>query len=153
MSNFDPSIFLDQTTETAAEKRPPLPAGDYQGIITKVDVKPWVSQKDPTKAGNSAFFKIEVQVPPDVQDRLGIDKATLTLSDSAILDISEDGRSLDWSKGKNGGLRRYREALGMNESGRPFSIRMMEGRPLRVKVGHEEYQGAPVERVTGVAGL
>lgn len=153
MSNFDPNLFLDQTTEQAAEKRPPLPVGDYTGVIKSVDVKPWVGKQDPTKAGMSAFFKIDVEIPPEVQESLGLDKSTLTLSDSAILDILEDGKSLDWSKGKNGGLRRYREALGMNEQGRPFSIRAMVGRPLRVKVGHEDYQGAPVERVTGVAGL
>ncbi len=38
--------------------------------------------------------------------------------------------------GKNGRLGRYREALGMNVAGQPFSIRQMQGRQIKATIKH-----------------
>jgi hypothetical protein len=145
-------MFLDETTEKALEKRPPLPVQDYTAVIEKIDAREWVGKTDPSKSGVALDIKLRIDIPADVQDQLGFDQPTLLLNDSVMIDIVPGGKGIDWSKGKNNQLRKYREATGTNVAGQPFSPRMLEGKVVRVKIGHREYQGAPVEEVAGVAG-
>ncbi len=67
-----------------------------------------------------------------------------------MLDLNESG-SIDWGKGRNGALRRWREALDMNKPGEAFSIRQMVGRPILVKIKHRSYQGELYEEVDSVS--
>ena len=53
--------------------------------------------------------------------------------------------------GRNGGLRRYREACDLNKVGDTFSAAKMQGRLIKVKLTHELYQGEIQERIGGVA--
>jgi hypothetical protein len=56
--------------------------------------------------------------------------------------------------GKNGKLRKYREATNNNSAGKPFNIRMLGGQVVTVKIGHREYpegSGDLFEQVAGIA--
>lgn len=153
--NFDPQAFLEMPVDTPFEKRPPLPARDYTGTIKELSARQWTS-KDKTnadgspKSGIAYDLQIEVSIPGDVKESLGLKMDTLTLRDSIMLDLNDQG-GLDSTPGRNNGLRAYREALGMNKVGEVFRARDMVGRLLTVRLKHEEYQGNIQERVGGVA--
>lgn len=151
---FDPQAFLDQTTETALERRPPVPALEYLATIEDLQPKPWQSKDkyndDGTlKSGLMFEITLAVQLPQEVQDMCKIQK--LTLTDRPMIDMLPDKTGIDYSLGKNGRLRTYREATGLNVAGQPFSPRMLVGRMVKVRVTHEEYQGNLQERVGAIA--
>lgn len=153
-SSFDPSAFLDSTTTEALVKRPPLPAGqDFVGMITDAVARAWHSDKPDAKVrdGIAIDLKIEIDLSsyPEAKAVVGADKVVLT--PGIMLNLKEDGKSIDWGVGKNSTLRRYREALGMNEAGQPFSIRQMVGRPIRVKIKHRAYEGEFYDEVDSVS--
>ena len=148
MSVFDADQFLDVSIDEANTRRPPITAGlDYEAEIGEIktasgekDGKSWVSMVVPLK----------ISVPPDQQERLGTSEITLT--DRVFLDLTDSG-TLDNGVGKNRGQRQYRDATGLNNPGQPFSWRMLQGRRVKVKVGHEMYNNEPQERVQGVAKI
>lgn len=147
---FDFNAFLDQTTESALERRPPVPALDYRATINDVGMKPWTSQdkynEDGTlKSGLFMVVTLELELPDEVKTMCKIEK--LTLTDRPMIDLLPDRSGIDYSLGKNGRLRMYRDATGTNVAGQPFSPRMLVGRMLRVRVTHEDYQGNLQERV------
>lgn len=150
MSKFDSTNFLDATITETLTKRSPVPVGDYTATITEVTSRAWQGKKDPTQSGIAVdvLIAIDLTAYPDVQKLVGIDK--VTLKDGIMLDITEGGM-IDTSPGKNGKLRRYREALDMNKAGDSFSFRAMPGRLIKVKVKHEIYEGDTYDRVDGVA--
>lgn len=153
-SAFDPSAFLNQSTEQASTRRPPLTAGaEFIGILGAPEGRQVQGKKDPSKM--YTFFDFPVQIDltgyPEERQRLGMDRVNLRYSIS--LDTT-DGRNIDWSPGHNTGLRYLRDATGMNEPGQPFHMGMLVGRPIRAKIGHEEYpegSGELVDRIVGVA--
>ncbi len=152
-SSFDPSQFLDATTTEALVKRPPIPAGlELLGTIEDIQVRAWTSNKPDAKVKSGIAFDLKIGIDltsyPAVQSAVGVDKVVLT--PGIMLDMKEDGKSIDWGPGKNGSLRRYREALLMNEPGQPFSPRQMQGRQLVVKIKHREYQGEFYDEVDSV---
>jgi hypothetical protein len=153
-STFDPNQFLDATTTEALVKRTPIPVGSVlQGIITDAVARSWTSKKEDAKvkAGIAVDLKIEINLNayPDVKAIVRAD--TVVMTPGIMLDMKEDGKSIDWSVGKNGNLRRYREALDMNKPGEPFSIRQMVGRPILVKIKHRSYEGEFYDEVDSVA--
>ena len=147
-SAFDPALFLDVTMDAPTEKRDPLPIGDYTAVIGEVTSRAWQGKADPTKSGIALDVLLTIDVPAEIQASLGLG-STLNLKDSIMLDLTDSGM-IDNSKGKNRQLRNYREALDMNKSGDVFSPRKMQGQVITVKVTHEIYQDAPVERISGV---
>ena len=147
-SSFDPALFLDVTMDAPTEKRDPLPIGDYTAVIGEVTSRAWQGKADPTKSGIALDVLLTIDVPAEIQASLGLG-STLNLKDSIMLDLTDSGM-IDNSKGKNRQLRNYREALDMNKSGDVFSPRKMQGQVITVKVTHEIYQDAPVERISGV---
>jgi hypothetical protein len=151
VSNFDPASFMDATVTEAMTKRPPIPAGrDVIGIIGEPKIRTWQGKKDPTQSGIAADIPIEIDLTayPDLHKIVGADKVTLV--DSIMLDTTEGGM-IDTAPGKNGKLRRYREALGMNSPGTPFSFRAMQGRQIKAKIKHETYEGELYDKVDAVA--
>lgn len=148
MSIFDPEQSLDISIDAPLVKRPPIPVGDYTATIKELKARPWQGRKDPSRSGIAWDVKFDVTLPNDVASLVG--QPAIVLSDSIMLDLNDAG-ALDLSPGKNGGLRRYREALDMNKPGDAFSARAMVGRMLKVKVKHEIYEGEIQERVGGVA--
>ena len=149
MSQFDPSAFLDATITEPSTKRNPLPAGmDFIGIIGEVKARTWQGKTDPTKSGIVMDVPVEIDLTayPDVQ--IGTPK--LTLTDGIMLDLTESG-GIDNSPGKNGKLRRYREALNMNKPGDAFSFRAMQGRTIKVKISHRTHEGEIFDQIDSVA--
>lgn len=151
-SNFDPASFLDATIDQPSTRRPPLPAGKvYQGTITDLKSRSWQGKKDVTQSGVAFDVVIKVQVTdPEEQATQGTNE--VTLQDSIMLNMTPAGL-LDNSPGKNNQLRRYREALGMNEPGIAFVPRQMIGRALLVKIKHEPYQGEMYDKIDSVARI
>lgn len=153
MTQFDPSTFLDATTTEESVKRPPIPVGDYTGVIGDLAVRDWVSKTDPTKSGKAVDVPITLDLPADVAESVGLNEPTLKVKDGIMLDLTAAG-SIDYSPGKNGKLRKYREATNNNKAGQPFSMRQLSGRVITVKIGHREYpegSGDLFEEVTGIA--
>jgi len=151
MSNFDPASFLDATITEASTKRNPIPAGaDVVAIIGEPKPRPWQGKADPTKSGIAMDIPMEIDLSayPEIAAIVGVPKVFLT--DSIMLDLKENG-GIDLAPGKNGKLRRYREALGMNEAGQAFSFRAMQGRMIKVKIKHEPYEGELYDKVDSVA--
>jgi hypothetical protein len=141
MSIFDPTKLLDDTTNQALTKRPPLTPGDYLGTIGEPQMQTWQSNKPDAKvkAGVKINLPIEIEKAAN-PDMSSYPQDKVTLVPGIMLDLTEGGL-IDWSQGKNGSLRRYREALGMNNPGESFSVRQMQGRQIRVRVKHREYEG------------
>lgn len=152
MTQFDPNLLLDSTVTTAFIKRPPIPAGvELIGIIGKVDIKSGQAKDDPSKTWIRLEIPVEFELSqnPQVAELLkGFDKVTLT--DGVLLDVTEQGM-IDQSPGKNGRLRRWREALGMNQDGVAFSPRSMEGRPVKCRIKQDPYQGEVYDRIDSIA--
>ena len=142
-SNFDPNAFLDMPVDVVFERRPPLPVKDYQARISDVVARQWQSKDkynaDGTpKSGIAYDVTLILSIPLDVKDQLGLKIDELTLKDSIMLDMNEQG-GLDSAPGANRQLRTYREALDMNKPGVVFRARDMVGRMLLVRIKHEEY--------------
>ena len=150
MSQFNPETFLDSAITEVQVKRPPLAAGRvFQAIIGEVKSRPWVKKDDPSKSGYAVDLPLTIDLTtyPDELKRLGTDR--VIMKDSIMLDLNEGG-AIDTSPGKNGKLRRYRDSLGMNVPGQPFTFRAMTGRIIGVKVKHREYEGELYEDVDSV---
>lgn len=153
-STFDPNQFLDATTQEALVKRPPIPAGStLVGLITEIASRAWESKKPEAKvkAGIAFDLKIELDLTqyPEIQAVVGVPKVIMT--PGIMIDLKEDHKTIDWGPGKNGTLRRYREALGMNNPGETFSPRQMVGRLILVKIKHRVYEGEFYDEVDSVA--
>jgi hypothetical protein len=142
-SNFDPNAFLDMPVDVAFERRPPLPVNDYTARISDLVARQWQSKDkynaDGTpKSGIAYDVVLVIAIPLDVKESLGLKQDELTLKDSIMLDMNDQG-GLDSAPGANRQLRMYREALDMNKAGVPFRAREMIGRMLLVRIKHEEY--------------
>jgi hypothetical protein len=147
-SIFDSATFLDATTTEALVKRPPVPAGtELIGILG--EPKGRAGEKD-GKSWTAVDFPVEVDLSayPDIAKL--VNTQTVLFKLGIMLDTNEGGM-IDWSTGKNGRLRKVREALGMNVAGQPFSIRAMQGRPIRFVVTHREYEGEIFDEIGAVA--
>ena len=130
---FNPDQFLDMQIEGQNDtKIIPVPAGEYTAMIEEVKVRQWQAKADPSKSG----LTLDVQWSIDdasVKELLGRDK--VTVKQGIMLDLTDAG-GLDMGKGRNIGLGRLREALDLNQPGRPFSFTMLTGRVARVSVSH-----------------
>jgi hypothetical protein len=158
IGSFDPAAFLDATTTEALVRRPPLPVGDYLGLVGEPKSRSWTSNKPDAKV--KAGIAIDLPITIDVASTLhtmtkenqeifkGVEKVVITAG--VMLDLNE-AKAIDWSVGKNGALRRWREALGLNNPGETFSIRQMQGRQVKVKIKHRIYEGEAYDEIDSVA--
>lgn len=159
---FDPQAFLDMPIDEANVKRPPLMAGDYTSIIKDVVPEVWQSKDKydektrQLKSGIKYNVIHTVEVPEAERNRVGITGMTsVELKDTIMLEMNDSG-GIDTAPGKNGALRRYRDALDMNKPGVTFKPREMIGRPICVRLAHREYpagSGDLFEEIKGVAKL
>lgn len=152
---FDPAAFLDQTTEQVSERRNPLPAVDFNAAIKDVQMKTWES-KDKVdeatgqlKSGLKLEVVLDLDIPEAIKEASQLQKMTLT--DGFIVDMNDSKTAIDYGKGKNNRLRMYRDATGLNVAGQTFSPRMLIGKLVRVRVTHEEYNGAIQERAGAIS--
>lgn len=149
MSQFDPATFLDISINEPNVKRPPVPVGEYTAVIGEITSRAWTGKTDPSKSGIALDVVLSVEIPAEIQQQMGIELSNLSMKDSIMLDLTPNG-TLDNSVGKNGALRRYREATDMNKVGDVFSPRKLTGQVITVKITHEVYEGEPKERISGV---
>jgi hypothetical protein len=146
---FDPAAFLDQvTTEANSTKATPVPVGEYTGVIKELKTATWQS-KDGTKSGVKLQVVWTVE-DPSFAEALGRDSATIR--QDIMLDLTESN-GLDFGKGKNIGLGKLREAVGLNRPGQPFSPSQLVGQCAKVSVTHRIHEDQIFAEVKGVAGL
>lgn len=154
MSAFNPSEFLSAVTTEAAKRRPPLQAGkDYIGTLGAPISRTSAGKKDPSKSYTFVDFPVVVDLTADPAEHQRVGQDSVRLQYSVGIDFNDAGK-LDWSPGRNTGLRLLREATGQNKEGASFSILGLEGHTLRVKIRHEEYpegSGELQDRVQAVA--
>ena len=152
-SIFDPAMLMDQQFADAnSTVRLPIPEGEFPAVIKETKLRV-VNSKDQTKT----YLFLEVTWDLDSQElKDQLDRTDVTCRQSIILDCTSDGR-IDMGKGKNIGLGRLREALGMNVPGQPFSFSMLAGAgPAKVSVKHRAAENDPeivYDEVRGVAKL
>ncbi len=132
MSNFDPQAFLDSSvTEANDTKIIPVPQGEYVGVIDKVTPRPWTS-----KDGTSSGIAIDILWLVEDQDvKTFLDRDIVTCKQGIMLDMLPSG-ALDMGKGKNIGLGRLRDAVGLNTPGQPFSFQQLPGMMAKITVKH-----------------
>jgi hypothetical protein len=148
MSIFDPQSFAQMTfTESNSTESVPVPVGEWLGTITKSEITAWQKKDDPSKAGLKCTLSIEID-DPSVATLTGRPKNTVR--QEFMLDLTPEG-GLDFGKGMNVNLGRARSAVGLNTPGTPFAFDMFIGRPCKVSVKHEEYQGRLMARASGIA--
>jgi hypothetical protein len=139
-SAFNPDTFLDQSTDQAGSRRPPIASGlSFLGEIQEFKARVVQGKKDTSQSFVFCDIPIKIDlttVPTEVK-RVGVEK--VVLRHSGLIDYLPNG-ALDWSPGKNRLLTAYREALGLNTPGSTFSPRMLIGRIVRAKVGHRPGQ-------------
>jgi len=126
MSNFDPDLFLSaQTTDSLSTQSNPVPEGEYNAVISSVEVR---------QAKSSTIMDIKWAIDDAaVAEATGI--KTPTVRQSVFLDITANG-GLDTSKGKNTQLGRLREAVKQNKAGMPWSPAQLSGSVARITVKH-----------------
>lgn len=157
MSIFDPSQFLDSTTTEAGEKRDNLPTTkDYIAEITDVAARVNQGRKEDNRDKTYLSFDFPMRIDlkneyPELAASIGIDQ--ITMKYGCLVDLTESG-AIDWSKGRNNGLRILREATGTNVAGQAWSARMMVGRRVRVQLKLREFpegSGNLIEDIKSVA--
>ncbi len=130
---FDPNEFLADTVTGANDtKYIPVPQGEYPAIIKSVNARQMASKADASKMVTVADVVFEID-DATVRTATGLD--TPTVRQSVFLDLTPNGK-LDMSKGKNIGLGKLREALGINDPNKPFSFSDLPGRAAIVGVEH-----------------
>jgi hypothetical protein len=147
--SFDPDLFLNSTFTGANDTKViPVPVGEFQGIIEKVVPRQWQS-KDGTSTGIAldVFWLVE---DAGVKAELGRD--TVTVKQGIMLDTTPQG-GLDMSKGKNIGLGRLREAVGLNDPSQPFSFHSLPGQSAKISVAHRIVGEDTFAEVKGTAKL
>ena len=133
MSAFDPDQFLAQTVEQANDNKiVPCPAGEFMGYVKDFKARQWTSKKDPSNSGVALDITWSID---DQGVKQLLDRDEVTVKQGIMLDMTEQG-GLDMGKGKNVGLGRLREALGLNVPGQAFSIPMLSGRVAKLTVAH-----------------
>lgn len=128
---FSPEQFLDtQITESNATEFVPIPVGEYLGVADKVDVKQWAKKDDPSVCGLKLVITWGLD---DAGLKELLNREKISVRQDIMLELTESG-GLDMGKGRNVGLGRLREAVGLNTPGQAFSFSMLPGRMAKVLV-------------------
>ncbi len=153
MSNFDPQAFLSMTfTDANSTSYQPIPVGEYVAVVEAAEIRPWQT-KDGSKSGLALDVKWSID-DAGVKEKMGRDVVAVT--QGIMLDLTPQG-GLDFGPGRNVNLGRLREAVGLNEKGKPFAFTMLIGKVARITIGHKPATGAAAKPgdvfsdVTGVA--
>jgi hypothetical protein len=148
---FDPNTFLNQSvTGPLSTKIPVIPLGDYRAQIDKLEPR-----KVTTKAGDSPQLRIVWKLI-DATELASIDRAAATVRQDLWLDLKDGWQNSAWEmeegEGKNVGLGRLFEALGMNNGG--INIGQLKGQVGIIKIGHRgDDKGNVYDEVQRVASL
>jgi hypothetical protein len=131
-SAFDPQAFLDSSvTEANDTKVIPVPIGEYLGVIDKLVPRQWTS-----KDGTSSGLALDITwIVEDEEVKAFLGRETVNVKQGLMLDVLPSGQ-LDMSKGKNIGLGRLREAVGLNQPGQSFSFQQLPGQMAKISIKH-----------------
>jgi hypothetical protein len=147
---FNTEEFLQTTTEEVLDDHlDPCPAGEWLAIASAPEVADFEYKKGDRK-GETGYRMI---IKWDIQDEGAkslVDRDKVTVTQSILLDLTEDGSGLDMGKGKNIGLGQIRTALGQNEAGAEWSPSMISGQPAKIQVKADVYQGRTTAQVVAV---
>lgn len=150
-SVFDPNTFLDAETTESFSRRPPIPAGvELLGIIGEPRVQKF-SKKDGSGDFMKAFIPVLVDLTSYPEVRAHVHQDTVTLTDNMFLDVTEDNK-LDSTPGRNVRLGSYRAATGLNDEGVSFTLRMLQGRTVKVRIRQEQDQNGEIRDAIGSVG-
>lgn len=132
---FDVQSLMDmQINEANSTSSVPVPENEYQAQIKELRARPW-SSKDGLSSGVSLDVSWEIiDADGSVKEVTGRDKNIVR--QSIGLDFKEGTNDLDFGRGRNVGLGRLREAVGLNEPGRSFSFPQLVGQIALVRVKH-----------------
>lgn len=145
---FDPNTFLADTVTGANDtKYIPIPQGEYPAIIKECKARQMPSKADPSKKVTVVDVVYEID-DNTVKEVTGLDNPTVR--QSIFLDLTPLDK-LDMSKGKNIGLGKLREALGLNDPNKPFSFDDLPGRAAIVQVEHTPNANSPGDVYSNVA--
>ena len=145
---FDPQALLDQAFEGSnSTKIINIPEGEYTAMIQDLEAAQWVS-RDQTKSGMKLTMKMNID-DQKAREITGRDK--VQVKHDVMLDFNEAG-GIDTGVGKNIQLGRLREACGLNGAG-PFSFRQLEGKVVKVRIGHRVDGDNIYDEVKGVTRM
>lgn len=132
MSTFDPNSFLNaQLTDANSTTFVPCPPGEYHAVtVEEPKFRENQGKADPSKSYLSMDILWEISDPAVVE----VTSRNPTRVRQSILIDRNDTGNLDMGKGKNIALGRLREAVGLNEPGKPFSFRQLAGQTAKVTV-------------------
>lgn len=135
---FNAATFLSSTTsEQGSTKRIPIPKATYPGVCEPLGENSF-RQAEGTKEPGRFYTFLDLtwvlQVSEAVKAETGRDK--VTVRQSCIVDVNEQGTGLDFSKGKNIQVNRLREAVGQNVAGQGWAPHMLGGRTALITVEH-----------------
>ena len=145
MSIFDAETFMAATTtETNDTTVQPVPPGEYQAQIEKLDFR--------TINGKDGSDKYALDVTYDILDdsvksALGRDK--VTARQTVWIDLTSQGQ-IDTGKGKNIGLGKLRAAAGFNQAGQAFAPAMLNGAIVKIVTGLRADRNDPSIQYTDV---
>lgn len=147
--SFDADAFLQTTISDALDTKViPCPMGEFPGLIESIKPRQWQS-KDGSTTGIALdiFWLVE-----DEGVKQQLDRKEVKVKQGIMLDTTPLG-ALDTAPGKNIGLGRLREAVGLNEPGQQFSFAMLPGLMGKINVTHRvvgEDTYAEVKAVTKI---
>ena len=142
--------FLQQTTDqTLDEFLEPCPAGEYVAIAGRPSIASFVYKKGEHtgETGYRMVIRWEIQ---DDEVKRQLDRDTVSVSQSILLDLTPDGQGLDMGKGKNVSLGQLRGALGQNKPGETWNPGMIEGQPAKLKIKAGVYNDRVTAEVDAV---
>ncbi len=143
--------FLQTTTEGVLDDHlDPCPPGEFLFIAGKPAIASFV-YKQGEREGETGYRMVLPWACQDKEVLDALDRERVTVTQSVLLDLTDDGAGLDMGKGKNITLGQIRSALGQNQEGAGWSPAMIEGQPakLKIKAGvWEDHATAEVQAVT-----
>jgi len=153
MSTFDPAAFESMTIDQANEtKTTPVPEGDYRGIVESVKIDTVAISKGERAGKTVPVLKIIYELEDDtgkLKELLNRDK--VTVRQDIWLDVTDSG-ALAFGPNLNVGLGRLRDACGLNNPGKAFSFKMLEGAgPVIVHVTQEARDADIYNRVPRIS--
>ncbi len=142
--------FLQTTTEDQLDDHlDPCPPGEWLAIAGKPEIHDFVFRSGDRK-GEQGFRMTVKWAVQDQAAKDAVDREKLSVTQSILLDLTEDNAGLNMGKGMNIGLGQIRTALGQNEPGAPWSPAMIEGQPAKINVKAGVYEDRVTAEVKAV---
>lgn len=127
---FDAMAFMNATMDQALDTRIlPMPEGEYLAQVEKLVPRTGTGKNGENWTAVDVFYAI---TGPEVE---AMNLKKKVVKGGFMLDLLPNG-NLDLGPQKNVAFGRFREALGMNVPGQPFSPAMAVGQMVKVRIKH-----------------